>query len=38
VKQNNYKLARYTYDRFATSYAEMYGEKFSRSFESIISA
>ena len=37
VKQNNYKLARFTYDRFATSFSEMYGEKFSSSFDSIIS-
>jgi len=37
VKQNNYKLARFTYERFVAMYLEMYGEKFSASFDSIIS-
>lgn len=37
VKQNNYKLARFTYDRFVATYSDMYGEKFSTSFDSIIS-
>jgi two-component SAPR family response regulator len=37
VKQNNYKLARFTYERFAALYLEMYDEKFSSSFDSLIS-
>lgn len=37
IKQNNYNLARFTYDRFCSLYDEMYGEKFSGKFEEIIS-
>lgn len=35
IKQNNYNLARFTYDRFCALYEEMYGEKFSQKFEEI---
>ncbi|HEX3006598.1 MAG TPA: LamG-like jellyroll fold domain-containing protein [Bacteroidales bacterium] len=36
VKQDNYKLARFTYDKFSATYLEMYGEKFSSPFEKIV--
>jgi two-component SAPR family response regulator len=37
IKQNNYNLARFTFDRFCTLYEEMYGEKFSGKFDELIS-
>lgn len=36
VKQDNFRLARYTYDRFSALYQEMYGEPFHTSFDEII--
>lgn len=36
IKQNNYNLARFTYDRFSSLYEELYGEKFSIKFEELI--
>jgi len=36
IKQNNYNLARFTYDRFCSLYEELYGEKFSIKFEELI--
>lgn len=36
IKQNNYNLARYTFDRFCILYEEMYGEKFNRKFDDLI--
>jgi two-component SAPR family response regulator len=33
LSQNNYNLARFTYDRFCALYEEMYGEKFPQKFE-----
>lgn len=36
IKQNNYNLARFTFDRFAVLYEEMYGEKFSGKFDELI--
>ena len=36
IKQNNYNLARFTFDRFCVLYEEMYGEKFSVKFEELI--
>lgn len=38
VHQNNCKSARYTYQRFASLYEELYGEPFLQSFEAILSA
>lgn len=38
IRQNNYNLARFTYDRFCALYEEMYGEKFSQKFEEIIAS
>jgi len=38
IKQNNYNLARFTFDRFCMLYEEMYDEKFSGKFEELISA
>lgn len=35
IKQNNYNLARYTFDRFCMLYEELYGEKFSIKFEAL---
>jgi len=37
IYQNNSKSARYAYDRFCSLYYDMYGEKFSRTFEEISS-
>jgi len=37
INQNNYNLARFTFDRFCVLYEEMYGEKFSDKFETLIS-
>lgn len=37
IKQNNYNLARYNYDRFCILYEEMYGEKHYSKFEDLIS-
>ena len=36
IKQNNYNLARFTFDRFCLLYEEMYGEKFSRKFDELL--
>jgi len=36
IKQNNYNLARFTFDRFCVLYEEMYGEKFQGKFEELI--
>lgn len=36
IKQNNYNLARFTFDRFCMLYEELYGEKFSVKFEELI--
>jgi len=36
IKQNNYNLARYTFDRFCLLYEELYGEKFAIKFEELI--
>ena len=36
IKQNNYNLARFTFDRFCLLYEELYGEKFSNKFEELI--
>ena len=38
TQQNHPKSARYTYQRFATLYEELYGEPFPKSFEAILSA
>ncbi len=38
VKQNNYKLARYTYEKFSATYSELYGDKYTTTFDSIISS
>lgn len=36
IKQNNYNLARFTFDRFIALYEEMYGEKFKGKFDELI--
>lgn len=36
VKQNNYKTARFSYEKFSSTYLEMYGEKYAVSFDKII--
>jgi hypothetical protein len=36
IKQDNYNLSRFTFDRFCTLYEEMYGEKFKVKFEELI--
>ena len=36
IKQNNYNLSRFTFDRFCTLYEELYGEKFKVKFEELI--
>jgi two-component SAPR family response regulator len=36
IRQNNYNLARFTFDRFIALYEEMYGEKFKGKFDEII--
>jgi len=36
IKQNNYNLARFTFDRFCLLYEELYGEKFRIKFEEMI--
>jgi two-component SAPR family response regulator len=36
IKQNNYNLARFTFDRFCLLYEEMYGEKFTRRFDELL--
>lgn len=36
IKQNNYNLARFTFDRFCSLYEELYGEKYKIKFEEII--
>jgi two-component SAPR family response regulator len=35
IKQNNYNLAKFTFDRFCLLYEEMYGEKFSGKFDEL---
>jgi two-component SAPR family response regulator len=35
IKQNNYNLARFTFDRFCALYEECYGEKFKMKFETM---
>jgi len=35
IKQNNYNLAKFTFDRFGLLYEEMYGEKFSGKFDDL---
>ncbi len=35
ITQNNYNLARFTFDRFSILYEEMYGEKFSGKFDDL---
>jgi two-component SAPR family response regulator len=37
IKQNNHHLARFTYDRFCGLFEEMYGEKFNKTFNQLIS-
>lgn len=37
VKQNNYKVARFTYEKFSSTYLEMYGEKFAMPFDKLVS-
>jgi len=36
IKQNNYNLARFTFERFCVLYEELYGEKFSVKFEELL--
>jgi len=36
IKQNNYNLAKFTFDRFCLLYEEMYGEKFTRKFDELV--
>ena len=36
IYQNNFKLARYVYDRFCALYQEMYGVAFPSSFEQVV--
>lgn len=36
IRQNNYNLARFTFDRFCQLYEELYGEKFTAKFEELI--
>lgn len=36
VRQNNYNLARFTFDRFCILYEELYGEKFDQKFDELI--
>lgn len=36
VKQNNYNLAKFTFDRFCLLYEEMYGEKYSGKFDELV--
>ena len=38
IKQNNYNLARFTFDRFGLLYEEMYGEKFTGKFDELIAS
>jgi two-component SAPR family response regulator len=35
IRQNNYNLARFTFDRFCILYEELYGEKFDQKFEEL---
>jgi len=35
IRQNNYNLARFTFDRFCVLYEEMYGEKFAGKFDEL---
>jgi two-component SAPR family response regulator len=36
IRQNNYNLARFTYEKFCSLYEEMYGEKFREPFDGLI--
>jgi two-component SAPR family response regulator len=36
IKQNNYNLAKFTFDRFCMLYEEMYGEKFNAKFDELV--
>jgi two-component SAPR family response regulator len=36
LKQNNYNLGRFTFERFCILYEELYGEKFKGKFEELI--
>ena len=36
IRQDNYNLSRFTYDRFCVLYEEMYGQKFACKFEELI--
>lgn len=36
IRQNNYNLAKFTFDRFCVLYEEMYGEKFATKFDELI--
>jgi two-component SAPR family response regulator len=36
IRQNNYNLARFTYEKFCSLYEEMYGEKFHEPFDGLI--
>ncbi|MFA5329153.1 MAG: LamG-like jellyroll fold domain-containing protein [Prolixibacteraceae bacterium] len=38
IKQDNYNLARFTFDRFCSLYEEMYGEKFNTKFEILVAS
>jgi len=38
IRQNNYNLAKFTFDRFCILYEELYGEKFSQKFEILIAS
>jgi two-component SAPR family response regulator len=38
VRQNNYNLAKFTFDRFCSLYEEMYGEKFSGKFDELLAS
>ncbi len=38
IRQNNYNLARFTFDRFCSLYEEMYGEKFTGKFDELIAS
>jgi len=36
IKQNNYNLAKFTFDRFCVLYEELYGEKFTPKFDELV--
>ncbi|HAQ19321.1 MAG TPA: hypothetical protein DCR40_08840 [Prolixibacteraceae bacterium] len=37
-RQNNYNLAKFTFERFCTLYEEMYGEKFASKFDDLLAS